>query len=156
MQQFFAMKFFTIDIFLFFHKMDNKDLTQRSIGGQKNRIPCIPFCCDEKHCFTRRVVKNYFAHLSILKRYFSNLSHFYSGRSPSVMHDSNRLNCTLFYSHPQNAFIYVTCLSESRFSGVIESCGWQSNLLSSLALQRSPLPLTKRALQAGVKVKLYS
>ena len=56
---------------------------------------------NERHCFTLGVVKNYFAHLSILKRYFSNLSHFYSGRSPSVMHNSNRLNCTLFYSHPR-------------------------------------------------------
>ena len=94
---------------------------------------------DEMHCFSRRVVKNYFAHLSILKRYFSKLSHFYSGRFPSVMHNSNRLNCTLFYSHPR---MHFTCLSESRFSKVIESCGWRTNLLPVLVLQNSSLNQT--------------
>ena len=164
MQQFFAMKVLTIDIFCFFKKWTIKISRRGRYAVRKTELLVYFFIVydqfffrkNERHCFTLGVVKNYFAHLSILKRYFSNLSHFYSGRSPSVMHDSNRLNCTLFYSHPQNAFIYVTCLSESRFSRVIESCGWQSNLLPALALQRSPLPLTKRALQAGVKVKLYS
>ena len=31
----------------------------------------IFFRKNERHCFTLGVVKNYFAHLSILKRYFS-------------------------------------------------------------------------------------
>ena len=56
---------------------------------------------NERHCFTLGVVKNYFPHLFILLMYFSKLSHFYNGRSPSVMHSSNRLNCTLFYFHPR-------------------------------------------------------
>ena len=98
---------------------------------------------DEKHCFTRRVVKNYFAHLSILKRYFSKLSHFYSDRTPSVMHNSNRLNCTLFYFHPRmHLYIYVTCLSESRFSSRDRIMWLAVQLTPVLALQSFSLNQT--------------
>ena len=103
------MKVLTIDIFCFFMKWTIKISRRGRYAVRKTEFLVYFFIVydqsffrkNERHCFTLGVVKNYFAHLSILRRYFSNLSHFYSGRSPSVMHDSNRLNCTLFYFHPR-------------------------------------------------------